>query len=145
VIIPARKITPRDELAAADLANHAIAYPPQAGFAEQVFFHELTANDKGVACFGIINKAFHNGQGIGVYVKCRPEQLPNLIEWKMNGAGTYVMGIEPTNGAGAGGRCWERDNGTLPLLAPREARRYQLEIGVLTSMAEIEAFERCEW
>jgi hypothetical protein len=145
IIVPASNMTPRDARAAEGEADLAVVYPPQAGFSEQVFYHQLIADKDGVCCFGVTNAAFGGGKGIGVYVKCRPEQLPNLIEWKMNGAGTYVIGIEPTNGAGAGGRCWERENGTLPILEPGETRRYQLEIGVLTSASEIEAFERGEW
>jgi hypothetical protein len=145
IVIPSRKVTPRDDVAATDITNHSIVYPPRVGFAEQVYFHQLVANDDGQACFGITNKGFDGGRGIGIYVKCHPEQLPNIIEWKMNGAGTYVIGIEPMNGAGAGGRCSERENGTLPVLAPREIRKYELEIGVLTSASEVEAFEQGLW
>ncbi len=142
LVAPSRQVTPRDDVARAGVADYRIVYPPRPGFAEQVFYHELGTDAAGYTLFGIVNRGFQRGQGIGVYVRCRPEQLPTLVEWKMNGAGTYVMGIEPTNGSGAGGRAWEREQGKLQTLEPGEIRSYQLEIGALTSQPEIEAFER---
>ncbi|MCL5026043.1 MAG: aldose 1-epimerase family protein [Chloroflexi bacterium] len=142
LLCPSKKITPRDDIAAAGLPDYDKVEPPQADFAEHVYYHELAAGEDGNTLFGIVNRGFAGGHGIGVYVKCRTGQLPTLVEWKMNGAGTYVMGIEPTNAASAGGRAWEREQGTLPMLGPGESRDYQVEIGVLTSLAEIESFER---
>ncbi len=142
LVAPSKTIEPRDEVAKPGLPEYDKAWPPQPGFSEQVFYHQLAAGPDGYALFGIVNPGFNRGHGIGVYVRCQPKVLPTLIEWKQAGAGTYVMGIEPTNCTGAGGRPVERAKGTLPILGPQESVNYQVEIGVLTSAGEIEAFEK---
>ncbi|MCX6113197.1 MAG: DUF4432 family protein, partial [Proteobacteria bacterium] len=88
----------------------------------------------------LVNKAFNNGQGFGFYVKYLKSQLPRFIEWKMNGEGAYVVGMEPANCL-VEGRGKERANGTLQFLQPGEKREYNLEIGVLPSIKEIKEFE----
>ena len=88
----------------------------------------------------LVNKKFRNGQGFGFYVKYLKSQLPRFSEWKMNGEGTYVVGIEPANCL-VEGRAKERERGTLQFLQPGERREYDLEIGVLTSIEDIEALE----
>jgi hypothetical protein len=47
----------------------------------------------------------------------------------MPGQGVYVLGIEPAN-CHVGGRCRERELGTLEMLAPGEQRVYNLEISI---------------
>jgi hypothetical protein len=58
----------------------------------------------------------------------------------MMGQGTYVVGVEPSNCL-VGGRDKERAAGRLQFLEPGECREYRLEIGVLSSLLEIAAFE----
>ena len=58
----------------------------------------------------------------------------------MTGQGSYVCGLEPATNL-AGGRDQKRAAGRLRILKPGESLHYTLEIGVLASQAEIEAFE----
>ncbi|WJH34413.1 DUF4432 family protein [Paenibacillus sp. CC-CFT747] len=53
--------------------------------------------------------------------------LPNLIQWKMAGAGEHVLGIEPSN-CFVEGRAAEREKGSLVRLAPREKVRTELYV-----------------
>ena len=62
------------------------------------------------------------------------KQLPVLVQWKMPGEGTYVLGIEPGN-CRVGGRVAERERGTLAHLKPGESRTYELEFEVQASRA----------
>ncbi len=133
------EVEPRDAAAAPGLGQHTRFQAPTAAYQEQVFYHTLKAAADGYAQAALVNRAFNKGQGLGGYVRFRPEQLPWLIQWKMMGQGTYVCGLEPAT-HWAGGRAQERAAGRLHLLAPGESRHYQLEIGVLASVAEIEAF-----
>ena len=55
------------------------------------------------------------------------------------GQRNYVVGMEPANCLPIG-RTLEREAGRLQYLGPREERSYTLEIGPLTSNAEIDAF-----
>ena len=55
------------------------------------------------------------------------------------GEGDYVVGMEPANCL-VEGREVDRAVGRLQFLEPGESRPYHLEIGVLASAGEIEAF-----
>jgi hypothetical protein len=56
--------------------------------------------------------------------------FPYLVQWKMMGEGTYVLGIEPANCPVIGGRVAASEQGALPQLAPGETRLYCLEVEV---------------
>lgn len=133
------EINPRDAAAETGLAQHNRFQPPTPGYTEQVFYHTLKADAEGYAQAALVNRNFGGGQGLGGYVRFALAQLPRLIQWKMMGQSTYVCGLEPTTNW-AGGRAEERAEGRLQFLEPGESRRYQVEIGVLSSMAEIDAF-----
>ena len=51
--------------------------------------------------------------GIGVRWTYPTANLPYLMEWKMMGNGTYVVGVEPANCNGLGGRAATRSSGPL--------------------------------
>jgi hypothetical protein len=53
------------------------------------------------------------------------------MEWKMMGEGSYVVGIEPANCNGLGGRAATRQNGALPFLSPGENREYCLDLEII--------------
>ncbi len=66
---------------------------PQAGYREQVFYHDLPADADGWASITLTNPAL----GLRLTVRCWKPTLPNLIHWKQMGQGAYVVGIEPAN------------------------------------------------
>jgi hypothetical protein len=128
-------ITPRDPAAAAGLADARTCSSPVPGFAEQVFYHDCAADEKGYSSVLLENR----GLGLGLFVRFRQKELRRLVEWKMMGEGTYVMGIEPAN-CGVGGREAERRAGTLEFLAPGEERVFDVQIGVAGGEEEISSF-----
>ena len=69
------------------------------------------------------------------------DELDHFTEWKMNNLGTYVVGLEPANCL-VEGRDVDRAAGRLQFLEPGESREVHLEIGVLASAQEIEAFRK---
>jgi hypothetical protein len=71
--------------------------------------------------------------GIGLRWTYDATSLPYLMEWKMMGEGAYVVGIEPANCKGLGGRAATRESGHLPLLTPGESRHYLIELEVISS------------
>jgi hypothetical protein len=111
---------------------------PQPGFAEQVFIHTPIACADGRAAVALVNRRLRAGMGLGISIHFDPEQLPALIQWRMLGEGTYVMGIEPANCPTIEGRVEAERNGTLPFLEPGESRRYELEFRVLDGREEID-------
>ncbi len=139
LLLSAVETTPRDEMAATGIERYHQFQAPTADFQEQVFYHTPKANAAGVAQVALVNRALRAGQGLGVYMRFRPDELPRLVQWKMMGQGTYACGLEPATNA-VEGRAKERAEGRLTFLAPGESRHYGIEIGVLASNAEIDAF-----
>jgi hypothetical protein len=140
LISTSKSAVPKDEVAQIDAEHYYKFEAPTPGFKEKVYYHEMATDKDGYVYSALVNKAFNNGQGFGFYVKYLKSQLPRFIEWKMNGEGAYVVGMEPANCL-VEGRDKERANGTLQFLQPGEKREYKLEIGVLPSIKEINDFE----
>lgn len=140
IVAPFLKTEPRNDDAKVGQEKFGMFQHPTPGFKERVYYHDVAADQRGHVYSALINKGFQQGQGFGFYIKYLKAQLPVLVEWKMNGEGTYVVGMEPGTNR-ADGRSGERQKGTLQILKPGEARLYNLEIGVLSGREEIAAFE----
>ena len=138
IIAPSKSVTPRDDVAAPGLDGHNKYEAPIDGYKEQCFYHDMAADAEGFVTVLLVNRAFNNGQGLGVYLKYRQAELPKFTQWKQVGAGTYVTGFEPAN-CWVEGRAKERERGTLQFLKPGEQREYMVEIGVLDGNTEIDA------
>jgi hypothetical protein len=136
-MFPCRKVTPRTDIAAANLDTWSQFPAPTPHQQELVYYHECGAAPDGTVYAGFANRGFNSGQGLGVYLRWNLNQLPWLIQWKMPGQGHYVTGLEPAT-ALVDGRVSERQAGRVLVLEPQESREYELEIGVLTSVAEID-------
>jgi len=108
---------------------------PGAGFVEQVFEHEATPEPGGNVPMAAVNPRL----GIGLYEVYRHDQLPHHFVWRMLGEGTYVVGLEPCTNRPAG-RLDARERGELIELGPGETRAYDLELGALDGVDEIERF-----
>lgn len=104
----------------------------------QVFALQPRTNHHGFAGVAIVNPALGEN-GMGVYLRYRPEQFPKFIETRMMGEGHYFVSLEPcTNGFG---RAELRQKGELTFLQPGEKRVFDLEIGLLEGAQEIEVFQ----
>jgi hypothetical protein len=139
LIANSKRVTPRDDDAAAGLAQHKSFELPKPGYREQVFYHEMVANSADEVCVALINRDLAGGTG--VYIKYHQRNLPYLIQWKQMGFGTYVLGLEPSN-CYVEGLAAERASGRLQFLQPGETRHYRLEFGVLDGTEEIDAITR---
>jgi len=132
-------VKPRDSVAAAGIGQYNRFQPPTPGYEAQVFYHTLKSDVEGYAKVALVNRTFGGGQGLGVYLRFPLTELPYLVQWKKMGQGHYVCGLEPSTNL-VEGRAKERQEGRLKFLEPRESRLYRLEIGVLGSQSEIDAF-----
>lgn len=139
LLAPSKGVTPRDEAANDDKEHYSSCIDPTRDFKEKVYYHDLVPCTDGRAWAALVNPDLDGG--MGVYVKYDPKTLPLLVEWKMMGQGTYVMGLEPSNTYGIG---MSRANslGMLKAIEPGETIDYRVEIGVLDGADEIHAFER---
>jgi hypothetical protein len=135
LLSPSLKITPRDEAAEAGKEHARRFDAPIQGYHEKAYFHELAAGADGVTGTAVVNRRL----GFGVGLRYNRGELQYFTEWKMMGQRNYVVGMEPANCLPLG-RAVERNAGRLQYLEPRETREYNLEIGALTSVEEIDAF-----
>jgi len=140
VLVASAQVWPRDQAAEPGFAEHRRFGPPTSNYAEQVFYHAPHVDPAGYAQAALVNRKFGAGRGLGVALRWRASNLPWMFEWKMIGEGHYVCGLEPATNL-AGGRDQERAQGRLRQLMPGESERYCVEISVLASQAQIEAFE----
>ncbi|MFN2459888.1 MAG: aldose 1-epimerase family protein [Candidatus Velthaea sp.] len=131
-------VRPRDAEAARGLTEWNRGGAPQPEFAEQVFVHEPVACRDGRAT--AVLAPGDDAAGLpALAVRFDPTQLPAMFSWRMLGAGTYVMGIEPANCPTIEGRVAAASAGTLPFLEPGETRRYDLSFEVLPAPDDVAA------
>lgn len=93
---------------------------PRDGCEEQVFIHKFKGKDPAVR---LENRAL----GIGAALSFSLDTLPLMGHWKCMRSGEYVLGLEPTNSY-INGRRAERENGTLPKIAPFETKKMSLTL-----------------
>lgn len=118
---------PRDATARPGLPQWDRFQPPTPGYAEQVFIHRPSRGPDGKTSIVLSNPHL----GLGLRWTYPTANLPYLMEWKMMGQGAYVVGVEPANCNGLGGRAATRALGLLPLLEPGESRLYPIDLEVL--------------
>lgn len=108
---------------------------PAPGAREECYEHDAVAEREGTVPVAVVNRA----RGLGAYQVYRRDQFPFHTMWRMLGEGTYAVAMEPTTNRDAG-RFDARERGELSFLEPGESRRYEIEIGVLDGIGEIDAF-----
>ncbi|HST38973.1 MAG TPA: aldose 1-epimerase family protein [Conexibacter sp.] len=133
LLVPARSVRALHAGGATD--GYTTMLAPQPGWSEQVFEHDNAAEADGRVPVALVNRA----RGFGLYELYRRDQFPYHWTWRMLGESTYVLGIEPATDT-ADGRAAARERGELTVLAPGEARDYELELGALDGAQEIDAF-----
>ncbi|MDR6552236.1 aldose 1-epimerase family protein [Paenibacillus qinlingensis] len=107
---------------------------PGVNYRERVYYHtpDMAGRQDGKASVVIRNPNFPlnaGNPGIEVALTWSADTLPRLVQWKMPGAGTYVLGIEPAN-CWVEGRAAERERGSLVTLEPGESVRYELALEI---------------
>ncbi len=125
--LTAESTLPRDAVAQSGLAEWDQFQTPTPGYQEQVFIHRLLCDEAGLSTIQFENPQLR----LGLRWTFGTANLPYLIEWKMMGEGAYVVGIEPANCAGVGGRAAARAQGQLPELAAGESRDYVIDLEVV--------------
>lgn len=99
--------------------------PPTPDWAEQVFFHDVPADDDGMARMTLENPEL----GLNFCVAARKAELPCFAQWKMLGQDEYVLGLEPCN-CRPFGQAWEKENGTLRIMEPGETVEFLMKLSV---------------
>jgi galactose mutarotase-like enzyme len=127
------KVVPRDARAVAGMDRWPEYDAPTPGYAEQVFFHHVKADEYGET------EALLYRDDLAVAVKWDTRSLPYLTQWKNTRQGIYVSGIEPGNCLPEG-RNAARSSGRLTMIEPGESREFLCSLTVLDKAEGIQGF-----
>lgn len=120
------RVTPRDEPAAAGLEDWSLFAPPTDDYAEQVFFHAHTGRARPTGDASALLVSDSSLSDLAVELSYSANDLPYLVQWKLCGAGDYVLGVEPGNCL-VEGREWHKRQALAPL-APGETISFKLRL-----------------
>ncbi|MBM4019526.1 MAG: DUF4432 family protein [Planctomycetes bacterium] len=132
-------IKPVTDHAATGLRQHCRMQQPTRGYGEMVYTMEPRADRRGLCRAALVNPGLDGGTALSV--EWPKAALPYLMQWKMMGQGTYVLGVEPAN-CPFPPRAELRKSGKMPSLAPGEAIRVSLVLRVHCGRAELRALEK---
>ncbi len=135
IILPTRSVTPRDENARIGVDTWNRMPAPVDNLPEQVFIHELAADESGNTFAGVVN---HN-LNIGVKLSFNQKNLPYFYQWKSSASGDYVIGLEPAN-ASVSGRLVQKEQG-FHWLKSGNSECNELRFTVLDGTEEIKKFK----
>lgn len=127
IMIPTRKVIPRDEAAASNINDWNRMEPPKDGEPEYVFLHEMEADKEGNTFAAIINKNL----GIGIKIEYNILELPYFMQWKSIASGDYVVGLEPAN-ASVYGKPYHIKENSLHEIEPFAVEKKKITLTFLT-------------
>lgn len=137
-VAPIVTMVPRDLVAAGAVDSFATYAAPAAAFPEQVYYFDLAADNSGRTRTLLTNA--HGDKGLSIGFDKR--QLPCFALWKNTAAEEdgYVTGLEPaTNFPNLKG--FERKQGRVVTLAPRDRHVARLEIDILATQKAVKEAE----
>lgn len=134
LLLPALHTEGRDETAKAHQDGWAVMPPPQDEAPENVFLHQLAADEDGLTAACVVNQELE----LGLELEFSVQALPYFMQWQSPASGDYALGLEPAT-ASVFGRAYHAERGDLPQLAPFETVRKKLRFTILEGTKEIEA------
>lgn len=126
IILPTKKVIPRDEAAAPYVETHGVMEAPKDCEPEYVFLHELAADEEGNTFAAVINEKL----GLGIRLEFNKKNLPYFMQWKSLASGDYVVGLEPANSS-VYGRGYHEERGDLHKIQPFVTETRKLTITIL--------------
>jgi galactose mutarotase-like enzyme len=139
LVVPARKVVPRDPVAVGNVAEWDLYGPETPAAAEAVFFMELHAAPDGRSA--ALVRSADGGQGVSV--QFNTNQLPCFTLWKNRQATAdgYVTGLEP--GVNFPNRkSFEKEKGRVVVLPPGGSRTFEVSIAAHPDAASVAAAEQ---
>jgi len=113
--------------------------PPTPGYREMVYTMVPKEGPDGLARAALVNPDLDGGFALSV--AWPKATVPYVMEWKMMGQGTYVLGIEPAN-CPFPPRAALRERGQMPMLAPGQSFDAGLTLAVHCGAEELKRLEQ---
>lgn len=137
IFIPSEKVYARNEHAQEGIAEWDQLQEPDASFEEMCYYH-IPAKDRDGYGVGAI---FNHQLNMGIAVYYHTDTLDRMVQWKMMGAGDYVMGLEPCNSTIDGIKD-AVENGTMKYIQPGETIEHRLVFEILNKKEEFDELKK---
>ena len=121
------ELIPRDEEAVKGADKWHLIDEPALGAAEQCFLHKILATEDNFASIKLINPAI----GLQAQLSWDTSTLPQMMQWKMQGNGTYALGLEPTN-CSVAGRKSDIKNNKAQFVEPGQETIFKIKLSFAT-------------
>lgn len=137
IYIPASETKPRNAHAQEGIDCWMKTQMADPDYEEMCYYHKLKPDEKNHSIAAIYNPDLE----LGIAIEIDLSTLDHFVQWKMMGAGDYVMGLEPSNSTIDGIKD-AVDNGSMKYLEPGETREYNLTFHILKGREEFEAVKQ---
>lgn len=137
VYIPSVEVKPRTEHSIEGLDVWMKTQEADPDYEEMCYYHKLKADENNHATAAIYNPELE----MGIALEIDLSTLDHFVQWKMMGAGDYVMGLEPGN-ATIDGIEDAIENGSMKYLEAGESVTYNLNVHILKGREEFEAIKK---
>ena len=134
IYIPALETKARNTHAQEGISNWMNPETADPDYEEMCYYHKLRADENNHAIAAVYNPEIETGIAIEIDLST----LDHFVQWKMMGAGDYVMGLEPANTT-IDGIEDAVNNGSMKYLEPGEVKEYNLTFHILYGREEFEA------
>lgn len=133
IFIPARETKARTAHAQEGIQIWDQPQKPDPNYEEMCYYHDLKADADHWTGAAVYNPNLN----LGIAIEFDVTTLDHFVQWKMMGAGDYVLGLEPGNST-IDGIEDAIENGAMKFLEPGETVDYHLAFRILSSKEELE-------
>lgn len=133
IYIPSLETRPRNAHAQEGIETWMKLQEADPDYEEMCYYHKLKPDENNHSTVAIYNPELE----LGIAIEVDLSTLDHFVQWKMMGAGDYVMGLEPGNST-IDGIEDAVQNGSMKYLEPGESREYQLTFHILKGKEEYE-------
>ena len=137
IFIPALETKARNVHAQEGIDSWMKVQEADADYEEMCYYHKLKPDEKNHSVAAIYNPDLD----LGIAIEIDLSTLDHFVQWKMMGAGDYVMGLEPSNST-IDGIDDAVKNGSMKYLEPGETREYNLTFHILKGRKEFEELKK---
>lgn len=133
VYIPSLEVKARNAHAEEGIENWMELQEADPDYEEMCYYHKLKPDVNNHSTVAVYNPELE----LGIAIEIDLTTLDHFVQWKMMGAGDYVMGLEPGSST-IDGIEDAIENGSMKYLEPGESREYELTFHILKGREEYE-------
>lgn len=137
LFIPSKEIKSRNAQAEKGINTWRDIQFPDSGYEEMCYYHKLEVDNHNMTSVAV----FNNDLNMGVSIEFNADTLDHFMQWKMMGAGEYVLGLEPCN-CTIDGISDALENRSMKYIKPGEYIEHSLTFHVLDNREMFDAIRK---